>query len=179
MSKGKCPEKRAKNFLKSRNTLRLATVGKNSRCPTASHAPFILDENDLYVYVSALSKHTQEMKDNCEVSAVIVEDEINAKFRLFEMKRMTFSCTAVIVDRGTVEWNKVMDLFDKRFGKSFKQVKPLRDFTLFCLRPHDVFYVEGFGKAYRMDWQLKGATHVRGTGPGAEAHSGNPIEQRH
>jgi putative heme iron utilization protein len=171
-------EGRAKTFLNSRKTLKLATVSNVGNWPTASHAPFVLDDNYLYVYLSALSRHTEEMKDNCQVSAVVVEDEVSAMFRIFEMKRITFTCSAAAVDRSGGEWSRIIDLFDKRFGKSFEQVKPLRDFTLFRLVIHNAFYVEGFGKAFRMNQKLEDATHVRGTGPGAEAHTGVPEDNR-
>jgi putative heme iron utilization protein len=171
-------EGRAKTFLSSRKTLKLATVSNVGNWPTASHAPFIQDDNYLYVYVSALSKHTQEMKDNCQISAVVVEDEVSAMFRIFEMKRITFTCTAVAVNRAGSEWSRIIDLFDKSFGKSFEQVKPLRDFTLFRLIIHNAFYVEGFGKAFRMNRKLEDAVHVRGTGPDAEAHAGEPEDNK-
>ncbi len=161
-------EERARDFLSVRESLLLATISSDG-IPTASLAPFVRKGTDLYIYTSGLSRHTQDMKSSPKVSALVVEDELLSK-NLFARQRITFSCVTEILTRGGEEWQEIMTLFDQAFKETFEPIKPLRDFVLFRLVPFEVVYVEGFGRAYRMTKELAEPTHLRGTGPGAQAH---------
>ncbi|MDO8493218.1 MAG: pyridoxamine 5'-phosphate oxidase family protein [bacterium] len=161
---------RARKFLIARRAVFLATVN-DIRIPMASHAPFVRDdEGDLFVYTSALSQHTKNMNDTHRASAIAADDESSSEDNLFARVRITFSCTAEVVERSNPEWLRKMRLFSAAFGEPFEEIRQLGDFTLFRLRPIEVVYVEGFGQAYRLDKKLTKSIHVRGTQPGAEAH---------
>ena len=162
------PEQRAQEFLACRKTLVLGTVGAGG-VPTVSYAPFVRKNTNFYVYTSALSRHTSDMQETQKVSVLVIEDEASAA-NIFARKRITFSCTVEVIPRGSAEWLHIMDLFGTTFGGIFDLIRPFGDFLLFCLKPYEAFYVEGFGQAYRMNPDLSTPVHVKGTGPGAKAH---------
>lgn len=163
------PEERVRDFLSDHRALVLATSGKEG-LPTASYAPFIRSDGNFYVYTSALSRHTKDMKESPRVSAMIMEDEQKAVSNPFARKRLTLSCVAEIVLRDSEEWQNILDCFGNVFRNSFELIRPLGDFTLFRLVPSEATYVEGFGQAYRLNKDLEESVHIRGTGPGAKAH---------
>ena len=158
------PEERAQVFCKTRKTLHLATVGIDGT-PTASYAPFI-HSDALYIYISALSRHTKDLHDTKKASVLLIEDETSAE-NLFARKRITFSCNVGVVERETSLWYYILSRFETTFGSVFGHIRPLPDFTLFRLKPCDAIYVEGFGQAYRMNPELTSAIHIKRTGPGA------------
>jgi len=164
------PEERARTFLATRKTLEMATVDTGGR-PTASQAPYIYSGGTFYVYTSGLSRHTDDLLKTKKVSILLVEDEVSAQ-NIFARKRITFSCRVATVRRDSAAWREVIGLFRNAFGPVFDVIEPLRDFTLFRLTPKEAIYVEGFGRAYRMTGNLKGAVHVKGTGPGAKVYKG-------
>lgn len=160
------PEQRAVALRDSRKTLHLATVGADGT-PTASYAPFVRQGPNFFIYTSELSRHTKDMFDTRKASVLLIEDEVGAT-NLFARKRITLPCSVEIVEREeNVLWRHIMNLFEKTFGDIFGIIRPLTDFTLFCLVPHEAIYVEGFGQAYRMSPDLFESEHIRGTGPGA------------
>lgn len=170
------PQKRAREFFATRKALIMGTVNKEGR-PTASHAPFVWRHPFLYVYTSGLSRHTDDLKETGKASVLLAEDEAHC-LNIFARIRITFSCSAISVQRENDEWREIMDLFEKTFkdtvfkGTQEKVVPHLRrltDFTLFRLHPHEAIYVEGFGKAYQMTGDLRNPIHIKGTGPCASA----------
>ena len=159
-------EARAQEFLASKKTLMLATVGADG-APTASPAPYVRRGIDFYIYTSGLSRHTYDLKKKPRTSVMVIEDETSAE-NLFARKRLIFSCRSFEMPRDN-EWGKgILRNFRERFGDIFDVIEPLPDFTLFCLEPYEVVYVEGFGRAYRLSTELTNPVHLRGTGPGAE-----------
>ena len=161
------PDKSAREFLATRKTLTMGTVGANG-VPTASYAPFVRQGDNFYVYTSALSRHTSDLKETGLASILLVEDKMTAN-NLFARKRITFSCNVTIIERGSGKWQDIINLFGDTFGKRFDIIRPLGDFTLFCLTPTEAVYVEGFGRAYRMNAHLRSPVHIKGVGPRASA----------
>ena len=166
--------KRARDFFATRKALILATMNAEGR-PTASIAPFVRQNNFLYVYTSGLSQHTKDFQETGKTSALVVEDEAGC-VNPFARKRITFSCSVVSIPRESEEWRKIMGLFEEVFKnvffkktsiRVFALIRPLVDFTLFRLLPHEAIYVEDFGKAFQMTADLRNPVHLRGTGPGA------------
>ena len=62
-------------FISGFQSMNLATVDEAGN-PNASYAPFAHDENNnLYVFISGLSKHTSNMFHTKKASVLFVEDE--------------------------------------------------------------------------------------------------------
>lgn len=145
----------------------MATVGPHG--PTASYAPCVRRGGSFYIYISALSRHTGDLKQTKHASILFIEDEKGSK-NLFARKQITFTCGGEAIPRESAEWSEIITLFEKTFGKLFGHIKPLKDFILFRLTPIEAIYVEGFGRAYRMNPALSNPLHIRGTEPGATVY---------
>ena len=149
-------------LISSFSSIQIASVDKNG-LPEVSYSPSVLDNyNNFYVYVSELSKHTENMLNNCNVSLMIIEDETLADI-IFARKRVTFSCQAIPIKRDTEEWLDIMNRFQEKFGPMMKQLIKMKDFHLIKLKPSFGRLVYGFGKAFDIQGNnMDDIVHVKG-----------------
>ncbi|MEM6252712.1 MAG: pyridoxamine 5'-phosphate oxidase family protein [Cyanobacteria bacterium P01_D01_bin.156] len=118
--------------------------------PQASYAPFVMDSDKaIYIYISGLSTHTENLKQTGRASVLLLEDEAETT-QIFARRRLTYACTAAALPRDTGEWQTRIEQFEQRFGNVIGLMKDLPDFQLFCLRPQTGQFVLGFGAAYRV-----------------------------
>jgi putative heme iron utilization protein len=118
--------------------------------PNSSYAPFVIDDaRNIYIYISDLATHTQNIYANPCVSILFIEDEAKSN-NIFARRRLTFDCTATLIERDTETWNKVVDQFQERFGEMIEVLKSLADFRIFQLTPSTGRFVLGFGNAYKI-----------------------------
>ena len=116
--------------------------------PNASYAPFVMDESkNIYIYVSGLSTHTQNLYAKSYASVLFIEDEAQTK-QIFARRRLTFECTASLIERETDNWNHIIEKFQARFGEIIELFISLPDFRIFQLTPQEGRFVIGFGAAY-------------------------------
>ncbi|MEC4816052.1 MAG: pyridoxamine 5'-phosphate oxidase family protein [Scytonema sp. PMC 1069.18] len=128
----------------------LATVSTDG-IPNASYAPFVMDENkNIYIYVSGLSTHTQNLYAVPRVSVLFIEDESQTE-QVFARRRLIFDCTATLVERDTEVWKQIVDRFQVRFGEMIQILRDLPDFRIFKLAPTTGRFIIGFGAAYEVD----------------------------
>lgn len=128
----------------------ISTVSADN-IPNASYAPFVIDERkNIYIYVSGLSTHTQNLYAVPKASVLFIEEESQSK-QIFARRRLTFDCTATLVERNTELWNQIVDRFEARFGEIIQLLRDLPDFRLFKLTPSKGRFVIGFGAAYDVD----------------------------
>lgn len=129
--------------------------------PSASYAPYIVDSSgNFYIYISALAKHTGNLKRTQMTSVMLVEDEHTAS-SLFARKRATWDCDVEVISRDSEEFNKRIHQFTEKFGDIVTNLSTMTDFTLFRLLPQEGVLVLGFGQAYRLDgWDI--ANHKTG-----------------
>tara|TARA_Y100001970_G_C14228983_1_gene857436 strand:+ start:2501 stop:3031 length:531 start_codon:yes stop_codon:yes gene_type:complete len=128
----------------------LSTIDKNNN-PNVSYAPIgIDDENNFYIYISELSKHTNNLLLNSKVSLMFIEDESRST-NIFARKRLTVNVSVDLIERGTVDWYEKINNLDERFSETMKFLKDMSDFHLFQLSPIDALIVYGFGKAFHLD----------------------------
>ena len=127
----------------------LSTTDKNGS-PNSSYAPSAIDDNhNYYIYISRLSKHTNNLLNNSPVSMMIINDESKTE-HIFGRKRLTMNAVSTEIKRDTEEWNNKMDLMEKKFGESITYLKNLTDFHLFKLDPQDGLLVHGFARAFKL-----------------------------
>lgn len=148
-----------KELVEKNTTVHLGTMSQEG-LPHASYAPFVrTDDGVIYVHISELAQHCENIKTNRRVSALIIEDEALAK-NVFARKRITYEGFADEVDKSSQEWSQAMDLFGKRFGEFFTQgLRDMADFHTFRLTFDTGTLVLGFGKAYRL--QGKSLSDIR------------------
>ncbi len=119
--------------------------------PQASYAPCIVDEaKNIYIFVSGLSAHTQNLTTMGKASALFIEDESKTS-QMFARKRLSYDCTAVLIAREEEQWEAIAQKFENRFGNIVELMKGLPDFRIFQLKPRSGRFVLGFGKAYDID----------------------------
>ncbi len=138
-----------RHFLSGRRSVQLATIGAD-QTPLASYAPCVIDaERRVYVMLSDLSAHTRNILQHNSVSALLIEDEAEAK-NMFARHRVTFACDAAEINRESTTWERTIADFRKRFGDIVDTLCTLSDFHLFQLTPRSGVFVKGFGKAYTL-----------------------------
>ena len=137
----------AGEFLARFRTLLMATVSEEG-VPDASYAPYVrIDDGAFYVNLSDLSTHTRNLLSTPRASILFVQPEDDTK-QLFARKRLSFDADADVIERDTDVWNRIMDLFETKFGEVMDLIRPLQDFRLFRLQPRSGVYVRGFAQAY-------------------------------
>ncbi|AFZ23709.1 putative heme iron utilization protein [Cylindrospermum stagnale PCC 7417] len=136
-------------FIEEFASLVIGTVSE-AGIPNASYAPFWMDDaKNIYIYVSGLSTHTKNIYANSHISVLFIEDEAKAD-QVFARRRLSFDCTATLIERETDKWNYIVDQFQGRFGQIVDILRGLSDFRIFQLTPSEGRFVIGFGAAYHI-----------------------------
>jgi putative heme iron utilization protein len=131
-------------------SLVLSTVNGDGM-PHASYAPFVINAaRQVYLLISGLSLHTQNLLTTQRASVMWLEDEAQCQ-QIFARRRLTYDCTVTVVERDTDAWEAIADQFEARFGAMVKTLRRLGDFQLVCLTPQGGRFVMGFGAAYRIN----------------------------
>ncbi len=128
----------------------LGTASSDAQ-PQASYAPCVMDESkNIYIFVSGLSAHTQNLTTTGKASALFIEDESKTP-QMFARKRLSYDCTAALIARDDQRWDAIAQKFETRFGSIVELMRGLPDFRIFQLKPRSGRFVLGFGKAYDID----------------------------
>lgn len=128
----------------------LATVSAEGQ-PQASYAPCVVDEfRNIYVFVSGLSAHTQNLTAMSKASVLFIEDEAKTQ-QIFARMRLSYDCTATLLERESEHWSAIAQQFEDRFGNIVEVMRSLADFRIFQLQPQSGNFVVGFGAAYKVD----------------------------
>lgn len=139
-------EPEVREFRDSRQTLQLATITPDG-IPNASYAPFAFDSQAYYVLVSDIAAHGRNLKNNRQVSILMIEDESECK-QIYARKRLTFDAQAELVERSSEIWVQGIEALKARFGEIIDDLSQLGDFNLYRLVPESGRYVKGFGQAF-------------------------------
>lgn len=136
------------SLISTRNSLLLASLNELN-LPEISSSPFLKIGAKFYIFISELASHTRNIKQSPKLSIMLIEDEQDTK-NAFARKRLSYECSAIVIDRQDLNWNSILDQFEQRHGKTVSVLKQLQDFHLFELNPTSGQYIEGFGKTYRL-----------------------------
>ncbi|WP_025770823.1 HugZ family pyridoxamine 5'-phosphate oxidase [Thioalkalivibrio sp. HK1] len=155
-------------------TLLMATVNAEGQ-PDASYAPYVEDAGNYYVYVSDLSAHTANLIERGMADILFIENEGDAAHP-FARKRATFRCRCEEIERGSEEFERILDRFGDRFGDLIDMLRSLTDFHLVRLVPGKGTFVAGFAKAFEIDDAKEGGLrHL--DGPVRRRDSKDPLEE--
>jgi putative heme iron utilization protein len=137
-------------FTEQFESLIISTVSQEG-IPNASYAPFVMDgARNIYIYVSGLSTHTNNLQAVPKASVLFIEDESKTQ-QIFARRRLNYECSASLLPRDTQSWIQVISNFESRFGNIIKMMRDLPDFRVFKLTPYGGRFVVGFGAAYEID----------------------------
>jgi heme iron utilization protein len=162
MSKFAAATEAYRTFTDNFNSIILSTVSADG-LPNASYAPCVIDKaRNIYIYVSGLASHTQNLQAVPKASILFIEDEQNSQ-QIFARKRLSYDCNASLIPSNDPEWTQVADQFEQRFGKMVELLRSLPDFRIFKLTPTQGRFVVGFGAAFAIDGEdLTKLIHVKG-----------------
>ena len=143
-----------REFRQQHATLILSTCSEEQQT-LASYAPFVEDdEGHFYLLLSGLASHSSNLryheKQNRPVSVLLIEDEQQTR-NLFARKRLTYSCDVTVWTREHVQWDAIIEMMQKKLGKTIEVLAGLGDFNIYCLNPGKGNYVRGFGQAYELN----------------------------
>ncbi|MBN8524162.1 MAG: pyridoxamine 5'-phosphate oxidase family protein [Planctomycetes bacterium] len=135
--------------------------------PTASYTPFVRDGDGCFcIFVSGLSDHTGNLERTGKASVLLIEDE-SATPMIYARRRLTFTCTASSVSRGSDDWNALVERFSGRFGSIVQFFRSAADFRIIRLSPEKGLFVIGFGEAYRVGGvRMETLEHINDGGHG-------------
>jgi len=141
-------------------SVHMATVDADG-IPHTGCVPFIWHEGHLLIYVSRLSIHTRDLLANPQVSAMLVEDEQGC-VQPFARKRLRYHCDVHIIANTDALYEKLLDDFAEKHGKTVDLLRQLPDFVLFRLVPTEGIFVMGFGQAFKLTGpRMESFEHVR------------------
>ncbi|MFT5722270.1 MAG: putative heme iron utilization protein [Motiliproteus sp.] len=135
-------------FINSRKSLQLSSLTKEGN-PYASYAPFAIGEECLYVLLSEIAMHANNLQHHPNASVLIIQDEDSAK-ELFARVRVNYSVNAEMIELEDERWQQGIDVLAARHGERIKNLSEFSDFKLFKLQPTGGRFVKGFGRAYSL-----------------------------
>lgn len=125
----------------------LATIDPRDGGPVASRVNLAtLPDASVVIFVSGLSPHTAGLRADPRASLLVGEV---GKGDPLAHARLTLKCSAEEIDRTRPEWDALSAPYLAAHPKS-KLYFELPDFVFFRLRPSEISFVAGFGRAYRM-----------------------------
>lgn len=149
-------------FFNSRKSLILSTLDAKGSLET-SVAPFVYKDDKLYIFVSELAKHTQNLLGLIErnesskdlntpglLSAILLADEIQTE-QLFARERMTLQLSVAEVLSSDKGYSDLLNEFAEKFGEVISVLRGLSDFHLFEFTIQKGGYVKGFGQAFAFE----------------------------
>lgn len=136
------------DLLKRNKSLFLSSLNADGS-PHSSYAPFAMKDDALFILISGLAAHTQNLLRNPQVSALIVEDESQCE-EIFARLRVTYDLQVNVVESQSVAWEEGVAILQACLGDRVAQISQLGDFVLFKLIPIKGRFVKGFGKAYEV-----------------------------
>lgn len=150
LSKFEAAAEAYRSFTDRFDSIMLATVSAEGQ-PNASYAPCVVDSaRNIYIYISGLSTHTQNLQAVPQASVLFIEDEQDSQ-QIFARKRLSYDCTAELIAADDPAWTQVADQFQQRFGKMVELLRSLPDFRIVRLTPTRGRFVVGFGAAFAVD----------------------------
>ena len=137
----------------------LATLGEAAG-PEASYAPCAWHDGDCYLFLSALSSHTSNLRRDPRISLMLLQQADKAP-NAFARQRISLRGSVTIVERDAPLYAGVMAEFHRRFGEVMQLLESLPDFTLFRVGLEAGSFVRGFGQAYALEGEkLQRLRHI-------------------
>lgn len=138
------------NFTDSFNSVILSTISTEGK-PNASYSPCVIDDQkNIYIYVSGLATHTQNLHATNKASVMFIDDESQTS-QIFARRRLVYECTATLIPGNSSQWQFIIQRFENSFGNIIQIMRDLPDFRIFQLTPTSGRFVIGFGAAYEVD----------------------------
>ncbi len=148
---------KVKELIGRSKSIILATVDADG-IPNSSYAPFVEVDQQFFILVSFMAKHTRNLSEGKKASIMFIEDESATK-QIYARERLTIEATTTQIERDSEKWNEVINLLKDTHGKVVEVIAEMKDFILISLNPVKGTYVNGFGSAYFVDEKLEIMQH--------------------
>jgi putative heme iron utilization protein len=113
-----------------------------------SYCPYVYHNNALYIFISELAAHTQNLKHTKNCASLITS---NATLNPFTRPRISLRHSAQVISRDTPNRHVVLAQLESKLGNTVALLRTLPDFQLVELKILQGTYIEGFGKAYAFE----------------------------
>ena len=144
-------------FMQDAKCVYISTVNefRGGVAPEISYSPCIVDEDkNIYILVSTLSKRTESLLAQRNVSLMFIEPEEQCE-EIYVRTRLIFLCSTLNIARemgaGHLLWDELIERFTAKFGDIINMLVSFKDFKMFRFRPIRGTFVKGFGKAYMIE----------------------------
>ena len=126
----------------------LGTVSDNGY-PFSSYAPFYYDGEVVYIFISNIATHAQNMQSRPQASAFFIEDESITQ-NMFRRKRISLQCDVKIISRDDSSFESIMEAFTQKQRSTLTMLMGMADFNLYALTPIYGEATFDFGEAYNI-----------------------------
>lgn len=154
-------------LLESQKSLVISSLSKDGS-PEISYAPFVMMNNKIYLYLSRAANHYYNLRDNRKCSVMAIEDESKCN-TIFARGRLTFVCEANMMENVSEE---IFNKFDENHSEKMMSMFKKMDFNMFELDIKSGRLVQGFGKAYDIEFINGEPKFTQSTGAG-NGHGGH------
>ena len=140
-------------FMNDAKSVYISTVNefRGGVAPEISYSPCIVDKDkNIYILVSTLSKRTESLLAERNVSLMFIEPEEQCE-EIYVRTRLIFLCSTSLIQRWN--WDERVPQFVAKFGDIINTLVSLDDFKMFRFRPIRGTFIKGFGKAYNIRGQ--------------------------
>jgi putative heme iron utilization protein len=147
--KRKIKMKKLNELLEAFQSAVLGTQSENAY-PFSSYAPFYYDGEVVYVFLSNIATHAQNMQERPKASAFFVDDEVKSE-NIFARRRISLQCDVQMINREDRVFDEIMKNFQAKFeGGTLAMLMGMQDFNLYALTPIYGEATFGFGEAYNI-----------------------------
>ena len=135
-------------FIDSFKSVIISSLNSDMMC-VGSYAPFVRDEDSVYICLSSVAEHYRSIKANPnKVSLLFLQDEKEAK-TVFARVRLSVKCDAEFIN----DEAKRDEIFNKFIAKNpnekaIGEIRNMKDFHIVKMTLKDGRFVKGFGAAY-------------------------------
>ena len=150
-------------FMQAAKCVYISSVSehKGGVAPEISYSPCIVDEKkNIYILVSTLSKRTESLLAEHNVSLMFIEPEEQCE-EIYVRTRLIFLCSTSLILRWNGVWWLKIPLFKEKCGDIIDTLTSLEDFKMFRFTPIRGTFVKGFGKAFTIEGkELDQISHI-------------------
>ena len=145
-------EKKIQNILEGDYEISVLGTNGKDNFPFLSKIIPMYKNNKLYLLISDLSEHTQNIASNQNVSIYFSLKELNKTKSNNPRLTINGIIKKHVLNKEDKEFVELLNSYQKIENGS-KMWGMFTDFNFYSLEPQRALYIEGFGKAYQKDYE--------------------------
>ncbi|HEY7746158.1 MAG TPA: pyridoxamine 5'-phosphate oxidase family protein [Desulfuromonadales bacterium] len=133
-------------LIRTQRIAALATVSDAAPLVSMVQYATSTDLSSFFILISRLALHTQSIQQNRRVGLMIMEQDSGEKDPQ-TLARVSIRGEATEMPSTAPAYEKTKAAYLEKFPRSALNFR-LEDFNLYCIKPYNARYVEGFGKIF-------------------------------